>query len=204
MKKLIFTITILVSLISIQARTNLNTLWAIFNDESQTKDDRIYALLSLAKAYKIINTDSSVILYDIGIQFANDIEDDTIKANVFKVKGKHFYNHGLFKETIQNYDSALYYYIKLDMPFKQAGIYIKTALSYRENGDSKRSKELLNRALNIFTQLKDFEGIAAVYNNMSTLERYKGNYVKAIKLQFDAHKIHIESGNERLIACLID
>ncbi len=26
------------------------------------------------------------------------------------------------------------------------------------------------------------------------------NNLKAIKLQFDAHKIHIESGNERLIA----
>ena len=52
---------------------------------------------------------------------------------------------------------------------------------YRKIGPYSRSHEFYNRALNIYTQLKDKGGIATIYNEAGVLSEYEGKFDDAIK-----------------------
>jgi len=78
--------------------------------------------------------------------------------------------------------------------------YIIRGLIYKDIGETKKAYDSFIEGLRIREQLKDRRGIAAVYNNLSVVERMRSNHGNAIEYSNKAINICKEIQNFKLLA----
>ena len=159
---------------------------------TQNKHNKAETALLIARQMVRENSDSALLFIDTAFYYA---KDSALIVDAFRAKAsvyKHLKNHEKF---ICSLDSALLYTQKDSL---KAVVYESKGYYYKYIGDFNNSKINFDRIL----QLKNvnFLQIGTAHQSLSTLEKERANYIKAIDLQFKAHEIFLSLNDSLSIA----
>ena len=163
------------------ANTAVDSLLTVY---SSTYDSKIKAntAYKIARYYKRKNTDSSILYIDSAFFYASD---SALIGDIYRLKADVFILLGEIGNSIEYLDSSLLY-LKNDTN-AIVDVVITKGEIYRKSGKYIESEKNYKSLLSIFPM--DSLISAKVYLGLGSMEKRRGNYAKAINLQFKALEI---------------
>ncbi len=127
---------------------------------------------------------------------AGDLKNHWITLNFFG----DFYYYSAFRQ--ENYDSALYYYLKTDTLVEKYAMYgfykadndLGLANVYRRLGQQELSDKYWNRSLETAKEYENYGVIYALYVDKAEIFENQGRLNKALELKLEAYQYVQESG----------
>lgn len=127
---------------------------------------------------------------------AGDLRNQWITLNFFG----DFYYYSAFRQ--ENYDSALYYYLKTDTLVEKYGMYgyykadndLGLANVYRRLGRQELSDKYWDRSLETAKEYENYGVIYALYVDKAEIFENQGRLNRALELKLEAYKYVQESG----------
>ncbi|MBL4586977.1 MAG: tetratricopeptide repeat protein, partial [Flavobacteriales bacterium] len=187
------------------AQTNLDSLWGVWNNESQADTVRLKAMHRIVwKDYLFNQPDSAFYFAQMQYDFANSKNLKSEMATALNTQGASFHVRG-------DYDKAIDYYTKSLKISEETGGKQGIALSlnnigiiYKGQGDYVRAIDFYTKSLRIKEGIGDKRGIALSLNNIGNIYMTQGNYAKAINYHSKSLKIKEEIGNKQGIAASLN
>ena len=105
-KPLSFFITILIGLNSI-AQVNLDSLWNVWNDESQADTNRLKAMDEVVEAYMYNQPDSAFYFSELQYEFAKSIDSEKFIVTALNNLGSGSMRQHNYKIALQYHNKAL-------------------------------------------------------------------------------------------------
>ncbi|MFC2107329.1 adenylate/guanylate cyclase domain-containing protein [Bacteroidota bacterium] len=205
MQKSIFIILLTFSGIFLKAQTNLDSLYAVWQNQNQSDSLRVAAYKAyIWKAYLFSQPDTAYILAEELIAFG--LEKNYLRAQVlgYKTQGVSWYLKG-------NYPKALDYYtqsLKLEEQIgDKSGISSSLnniGLIYVNQGDYRKALDYYTQGLKIDKQLGDQKGIAQSLNNIGIIYYNLGDYTMALDYHTQSLKIKEQIGDQKGVAASLN
>ena len=201
MQKTLAIILLLFTCFCINGQTNLDSLYSIWQDESQTDSSRVMAYRDyIYEGFIYSDPDTAFILCDEMAAFGNERNYPIGQAQALLLKGIVSY--------AKNDDStALNYYTQSLKIYKQAGDQEGIANSlnkigklYIKQSNYPKALDYFNQSLAIGKQLDDQKGIAYCLNNIGNIYDYKGDNLKALDYHNQSLAIRKQIGDQKGIA----
>jgi serine phosphatase RsbU (regulator of sigma subunit)/tetratricopeptide (TPR) repeat protein len=199
MKKLLFLLLFLPALS--YAQVNLDSLWSVWNDETQTDTNRLKAMKDISwDGYLFTQPDSAFYFAQLQLDFAKEKGQKEYIANALYIQGISYYLQADYDKAINYYTKSLK--IKEEVGDKKgiASSLNNFGLIYYEQGDYTKAIEFYTKSLKIVEEIGDKNGIASSLNNFGIIYTAQGEYAKAIESYTKSLKIQEEIGNKNGIA----
>ncbi len=170
-------------------------------DGNSTENDKVEALLELAKHYQLANDEV------LALSIANKALDKAISSKyTFGIAKARFLITSLTSDFL-HYDSSVYF-LKLSIKdFENSNAQKELAsaqnllgIIYEKQGKYNQALHCYFKALFIFDQLSDQKGIANAYNNIGLVFDLERHYQRAILYFNRSLKIGNELHDDRIIA----
>jgi len=200
MKNLISVIFGLLFISSSIAQINSDSLWEIWNDETQEDSARFKSMKEISwDGYLFTKPDSAIYFADLQLDLAIKKKNKKYIAGALNTKGVANYLLGNFDEAENYYTESLQILLEIDHKKGIANAYNNLAIIYDQT-DIPKAIIYYNKGLQIFEELKDNKGIANAHNNLGTILDDQGDYGRAITHYLISLKNHEIIGNKRGIA----
>lgn len=126
------------------------------------------------------------------LPIAEQYGDKLYIARVLSSKAKAYYQQKNYSDAIIQYTNAETYLSASNKTIKKqlANTYKKIAQSYKRLNNKDQTVSFYEKALDIYTNLKNPKSIAQTLHNLSTAERTRGNYVIALDYSMRALEIY--------------
>jgi len=183
------------------AQVNLDSLWNVWNDESQADTNRLKAMNDFAwYGYIFSQTDSAFYFAQLQYDFAKSVNNKKQMANALNTQGVAF-------ELKSDYFKAIEYHTRCLKIKKEIGD--KSGISFSLNnigniyyyqGDYAKAIDYYTRSLKIKEEMGDKKGIASSLNNIGLIYQVQGDYAKAMDYYTRCLKIDEEIGDKSGIA----
>ena len=204
MKNILTTLLLTLSLSCI-AQVNLDSLWNVWNDETQADTIRLKAIYEITwEDYLFYKPDSAFHLVQMMFNLAKSTNNKRAIANSYNLKGIAFQIKG------QN-DSAIHYFKKVKNIFTglnyQRGIAISLnniALALKDLGDYSKCLEYFNLAYKGYKLAKDSANQDNALHNIGLIYSDIGNYPMAMKYFQKARYIRASIKDESGTASSLD
>lgn len=142
--------------------------------------ERIKALFEFGEKYALNDFDETLTIGAEGIRLAKEMKDPAAEGNIKRYVGSAFYFKGNYTEA------AKYYYESINL-LENTTELRNLALAYNELAKLYRKTRILDRALvnydkalSLFTTLKDSAGISMIQNESGVVFEYKNDLKEAI------------------------
>lgn len=142
--------------------------------------ERIKALFEFGEKYSFDDFDETLTIGAEGIRMAKNMKDPAAEGNIKRYVGVAYYFKGNYTEA------AKYYYESISL-LENTNQLRNLALAYNELAKLYRKTRILDRALanydkalNLFTTLKDSAGISMIQNESGVVFEYKNDLNEAI------------------------
>jgi len=105
-------------------------------------------------------------------------------ADIIGDYGFIMYLQGNFQESIKKYEQAAILYSETGQKFDAARMYVRIGTASTERGEYDIALNNFQKALPIFEEIKSYEGISAVTNNMGVIYFTQELYDQALEVHF--------------------
>ncbi|HEX7414622.1 MAG TPA: tetratricopeptide repeat protein [Bacteroidia bacterium] len=195
MKKLIILFCVLLFLQSFCIGQNLDSLWKVYNNQSQADTNRIKAIQVIAWSYRSNKPDTAIVLAEQEIKFVNALPNGKGRkwaADALNTIGAAFTNKG-------NFPKALNYYLQSLKIFEETGNKKGTGICYSNVGNIywyqtnyPKAIDYYLKALQLYKEVDYKKGVAACYTNIGAVYFNQTNYPKALDYQLKSLSLRDE------------
>ena len=201
MQKITFLILLALSCTCLKAQTNLDSLYAIWQDDSQDDSTRVSSYKTyIWEGFLYNKPDSAFVLAEALLAFGQEKQSPNAKSAAY-------YIQAASSSYQDNYIQALDYYQRSLKIFEELGIKKSVANSLYGIGNSYYSQsnftqalDYYQRSLKIRKEIRDKQGIASSLNNIGLVNELQGNYPLALDYYQRSLKIREKIGNKQGIA----
>ncbi len=199
LKKLLF--IILLSPLFTIGQTNLDSLWSVWQNQSQQDSVRLKAINTFIwKEYIFSKPDSALILSQLQYDFAKKNELGASMANALNIQGIVYSMKGAHKESIYYYTKGLKIAKELGNSKRIAGILNNLGGVYLQQGDLPSSIDCFNKSLKLYEKLDDKHGQALSLSNIGNIYYSQEDYDRSLESYIKSLKLHKEDENEKEIS----
>jgi class 3 adenylate cyclase/tetratricopeptide (TPR) repeat protein len=208
MKRLILIILISFSGLSLKAQPNLDSLWSIWNDQTQPDSSRLKAMdVFVSEGYLYSQPDSAFYYAQLQYKFAQSKGLKADMADALITQGISFDVRGEYAQALKYYQSSLDINEETGNDWGIASSLGNIAIVYVNQGKYLEALNHLQRSLKVFEEMPQpggqvghKSGIATTLNNIGNIYGSQGNYPKALENFLRSLKIREETGDESGIA----
>jgi tetratricopeptide (TPR) repeat protein/serine phosphatase RsbU (regulator of sigma subunit) len=204
MKNLLYILFLLLPALT-NAQVNLDSLWGVWNDETQADTNRLKAMNKISyEGYVFTQPDSAFYFAQLQLDFAKEKGQKKYIAYAVNTQGVSFYLQGDYAKAIEYYSQSLK--IREEIGDKKG---IATSLNnigiiYYAKGESAKAIEYYSQSLKIKEEIGDKKGIAMSLNNIGMIYNDQGDYAKAIDYYTQSLKIKEEIGDKKGMAASLN
>lgn len=204
MQKILFIILIVFSGLTLKAQTNLDSLYTVWQDQTQSDSIRSEAYYDYVwDGFLYSQPDTAFILAEELIFFGLDNNYPEAKSYGYNLQAISWGNRG-------DYAKALGYYIKNLEIYEQAGNQsgIAGALGnigtvFVNQGDYPKGLDYFQQSLEINKKIGNQIGMATTLSNIGVIYENQGDYDKALDYYEQSLEIAEKIGKQRIMASLI-
>ena len=187
------------------SQSNLDSLWSVWNDESQSDRNRIEAVHEYTvRKYLNRSPDTAFYLSQLEFKFADERGLKKYKGPALRTQSRALYRQGKYELTIKTYELAQKMYEEVNDLKGKSDALNGIALANRRLGDGVKAAQYHYDALKIKEQIGDKSGASKVLNNIGILHYNNGNYEKAIDFYSRSLSVAEEVGNKNAILRLLN
>jgi class 3 adenylate cyclase/TPR repeat protein len=186
---------------SISAQSKLDSLYAVWQDQSQEDSTRVSAYHKyIWDGFLFSKPDSAFRLAERLYEFAN-------QQNYLSANAQGLYVQGISLHQRGNYSEALVYYKNGSDQFEEIGdqegiasCLNATGLIYLYKNDYSKALNYFTRSLKIRDEIDDRQGVASVLNNIGYIYHNQGDYPFALDYYSKSLEIREDIGDQQGIA----
>jgi adenylate cyclase len=203
---LILLLTFNFSLVTVAQQTNLDSLYSVWQDETQPDSSRTTAYKHyIWNGFLYSNPDSAIVLAQTLLTFGE--KHQYAKANALSYR-----LIGVSNALKSNYSKALDYCQRSLKIFEELGdkkgiatLINGIGILYNDQGDYTKALDYYQRSLKIYQDIEDKGGSASVTNNIGLIYSYQEDYPKALNYFQRSLKIFQEFGEKKGSAtCIVN
>jgi tetratricopeptide (TPR) repeat protein len=199
MKKLLYILLLLPTFSNAQA--NLDSLWGVWNDETQADTNRLKAMKNISwEGYLFTQPDSAFYFAQLQLDFAKQKKQRKHIAAALNTQGVSFAIQGDYAKAIEYYTQSLKIYEEIGNKSGIANSLYNIGLIHKNQGDFAKAIEYYNQSLKIKEEIGNKKGIAMSLNVIGTIYMNQVDFVKAIDYFTQSLKISEEIGDKQSIA----
>ena len=205
MKKLFLIAVILFSGISLNAQTNLDSLFNIWHDQTRADTTRLKALGKIAHdGYLFSNPDSSLYYAQLQYDFAQSKGIKKQMASALNNQANSYWMKSDYPKALNHYKKSLK--IAEEIGDKKGISYTlnNIGLIYKNQGDYLNSLNYHQRSLKINEEIGDQLLNANTLNNVGSIYENQGDYPNALNYYQRSLKIYEEIGFQRGISSTLN
>jgi class 3 adenylate cyclase/Tfp pilus assembly protein PilF len=201
-KRALFAFIILHSTLIISAQqTNLDSLYSVWEDKSQTDSTRLKAIGDIArKGYLFSQPDSAFYYAQLQYNFAKSKGLKQQMANALNTLGISFAIRGGYPQALNYYQRSLKVYEEIGNKKGIASSLNNIGNIYKKQGDYPQALNYYQKSLKITEEIRDKKGIAGALNNIGVIYVDQGDYLQALNYYQRSLKVDEEIGGKRGIA----
>ena len=195
MKNLLLIISISISGLCLNAQSNLDSLYAIWQDETVSDTIRIDAYQDyIWDGFMFSNSDTAFILAQNLLRFGDELPYVAAKIKAYNLMGVANYLRSDYPKALDYFQRSLK--IKEDIGDKKGSASIINNIGniYRLQGDYSKALDYYQRSLKIKEEFGDKKGISITIGNIGLIYQDQGDYPKA--LEYYQRSLKIEEENE--------
>lgn len=204
MKKLFLIGFLLFSCFSLQAQTNLDSLFSVWQDETQSDSLRSAAYFQyILDGFLYSRPDSAFLLADELMYFATEKQYAKAEAQAFKIKGVSTFLIGDFLKALAYFKRDLK--VREEIGDKKA---IASSLNniggvYFRQGNSDKALDYFRRSLKVSEEVGEKRLVAATIMNIGSIYLTQGNDKQALEYLERSLKSALENGDKSSMADVI-
>lgn len=178
------------------AQTNLDSLWQVWEDESQPDSVRMLSINTYSwYGYLFTQPDSAHYFSQLGYDFGKETHEEKGMVKSLYIQGISFYLRGEYDAAIDTYTKCLEQSKKINYKTGVAQSYNGIGNIYQNTGQYTKAIECYENSLENYESMNDLTGIASVLGNLGIVYKIQGNYALGIEYYNKSLKIHEETGN---------
>ncbi len=181
MNKLYLLISSLMLSYALSAQVNADSLWGVWSNTNQADSIRLKAIQDLAWSMLYNNPDSTALLANVGIQYAQSTGNKKWEGKILNTLGSTYHVKGDYPAALSHYQRAMALLQEVGDLKGVASMYNNLGLIYREKGNGPKALEYYDQYLKIGETLQNKDILSAAFNNLGTLYSDLGNYPKALE-----------------------
>ena len=198
MKKTTFLILLVLSATNLQAQTNLDSLYIVWEDNTQADSIRVNAYKTFIwDGYISKKPDSAFILAEELLVFAKTKQLPKIEALAYNFQGISLGYQGKYQQALTFYQRSLKIKEKIGDKKGISATLNNMGQIYENQGDYKQALEYHERSLKIKEEIGDKKGMANSFNRIGFHHENQGDYAKALEYYLLSQKIQEEIGDKR-------
>ncbi|MFK5854737.1 MAG: tetratricopeptide repeat protein [Bacteroidota bacterium] len=183
------------------SQTNLDSLWAIWNDPSQTDSIRCKAMDDIAwDGYLFSQPDSAFYFAQLEYDFAKNKGLKKQMALALNTQGGSFRLRSDYTNAINYYTRCLSIFEEIGDKIGIANTFNNIGIIYYEQGDYASAIDYYTRSLSTYEEIGDKIGIATSLVNSGIIYYEQGDYASAIDYYTRSLSIFEEIGDKNGIA----
>ena len=204
MKNILTTLLLTLSLSCI-AQVNLDSLWNVWNDETQADTIRLKAIYEITwNVYLFSQPDSAFYFAGLQYDFANSIKNKKWMAEALRTQGASFHLQGNFKKALEKFLKGLKINEGIGDKGGIAASLTNIGIIYEKQENYKEALKYHENSLKIFEEIGHKRGIANALSNIGLCYRLQKKYKEASFNLIRSLKISEEIGDKNGIAGVLN
>lgn len=196
MKKLSF--ILLFFPLAVFSQLNFDSLWTVWNDNSQADTSRLNAIRVISwEGYIFDQPDSAFYYAQIMYDFAEKKKEKKYMAIALNTQGASYYFKGEFEKSIEYWERTLEIFKEINEKKGVSNSLNNIAGVYLNEGNNAKAIEYYMQALRIKEEIGDELGIAKTLNNIGGVYLDQEEYEKAIEYFTKSLKIKEKIGYDK-------
>ena len=179
---------------------NVDSLVSVWEDEQKNDSTRLSAIHSIAWSYIFTNPDTSFIIAENELVFAQNTGDKYWEAKAYHTMGTSFYVTGKYEKAHEYYQKRLAITLELDDKAGLSSVYNNIGNIYVGQELYPQAFSYYHKSLEIKKEISDMRGVAGSYANMAIIYSDIGDYDKALEYNNKAIPILIDIKNDQILS----
>ena len=199
--KMKFALVFLAFSLGITAQSKLDSLYAVWQDQSQADSTRVGAYKDyIWEGFMFSNPDSAFIKAGALFTYAMDRDYVRAKAHGLYIQGVSFHLRGMYNEALTYYQQGLLIYEEIHDQEGIGNCLNATGLIYLYKNNYTRALYYFTQSLKIREAIADQQGVSSALNNIGYIYSNQGDYPKALDYYSRSLKIREANGDQQGIA----
>lgn len=159
----------------------LDSLWRIYSDKSQTDLNRVKAIDDYAWSFTHNNPDTAIILANEELQFAVGTKQKLYEAKALNTIGVSFMNKGEYPKALENYFKTLKIYEEIGDKNGIGSCNTNIGNIFMEMKNYSKAIEHFLKSLKLFEEIDNHIGTGACYTNIGIVYFNQKVFSKALE-----------------------
>ena len=182
MKNLLLIIFLSISGICLNAQSNLDSLYAIWQDETVSDTIRVDAYKNyIWNGFMFSNSDTAFILAQNLLDFGDEQFYAGAKIKAYHLMGVSNYLKSDYPKALDYYQRSIKINKELGNKKASASTMNNIGIIYKQQGDFPKALEYYQLSLKIQEEIGDKKGIASTINNIGIIYKQQGDDSKALE-----------------------
>ena len=195
------TIILIAFSFSISAQIKLDSLYAVWQDQSQEDSTRVGAYKDyIWHGFLFSKPDSAFILAERLYEFANQQNYLSANAQGLYIQGVSLHQRGIYSEALVYYKNGSDQFEEIGDQEGIASCLNATGLIYLYKNDYSKALNYFTRSLKIRNEIDDRQGVASVLNNIGYIYHNQRDYSNALDYYSQSLEIREDIGDQQGIA----
>jgi class 3 adenylate cyclase/Tfp pilus assembly protein PilF len=201
MQKITLLILLAFSGSCLNAQTNLDSLYTIWQDKTQPDSNRLKALDDyIWFGYVYSNPDKALVLSDTLFEFSKKSGKKKVMASALNMKGLAFYNKGDYLKAIHDHEGSLKIQNEIGNDYGAATSLNNIGMTYQSQGNYINGLKYYQESLKKYKEIGNNYGIALVLGNIGNIYNSLSDFINAMDYQQKSLVIREKIGDKRGIA----
>ena len=195
------TIILIAFSFGISAQIKLDSLYAVWQDQSQEDSTRVGAYKDyIWHGFLFSKPDSAFILAEKLYEFANQQNYLSANAQGLYIQGISLHQRGIYSEALVYYKNGSDQFEEIGDQEGIASCLNATGLIYLYKNDYSKALNYFTRSLKIRNEINDRQGVASVLNNIGYIYHNQRDYPNALDYYSQSLEIREDIGDQQGIA----
>jgi class 3 adenylate cyclase/Tfp pilus assembly protein PilF len=182
MRRSLFTLSLLLGMLSSLAQTNNDSLWSIWNDHAAVDSSKLEAMHTLAKKNTLFsNPDSAFTLAGMQLRLARSVDNHKYAGEALNTQGIAWAIRGRLDSALTYFESALKVFEDGGLDSETGSALYNIGNVYSKNGDLQKGLEFMEKSLAISKETGNIRGMTRCYHGIGRYHENLGNYNLALK-----------------------
>ncbi len=187
------------------SQLNIDSLYNIWQDESQADTTRLQAIHKIAReGYIYSHPDSSFYFAQLQYDFAKDKGMKKQMADALNIQGITFIIRGDYPKAIEYLQNSLVIFRDIKDQKGMSGALNNIGIIYQNQGNYPKALESFKKSLEIFRELGDQKGIGASLMGIGMIYDDQGNYTRAMEYFQNGLEIFRKIGDQTNVASFMN
>ena len=197
MSKLLFTLSFVLATLTVQAQTNLDSLYSVWQDKTQNDSIRVKAYKNyIWKGFLYSNPDTAFILAQSLLRFGEEHKYQKSKAIGYNTMGASCYLKSDFPKALDYFQRSLKVFEEIGDKHGISGISNNMGMIWNSQGENSKALGYYQSSLKSYKEIGDTKGSAGVINNIGSIYEQQKDFPKALEYYQRSLKVYEEIDNK--------